>query len=379
MPIGAGLDKLKSYLEENKPRHIERIQRLIRQPSVSTEDLGVEECAELLVEQHLEAGCQEAEIIPTGGLPGVWAAYDAGAPKTIIVYANFDTRPVLPSEKWEHPPFGGTLTTMGSTGRVLMGRGAMSYKGPYGAWLNTLEALIAVEGTLPVNVMMLLEGDEILGSPYYRDMFAKYRDRLEKADASLSPGASQGANGTVGMTLGYKGMIYAELTASGDRWGRGPQGAPLHGMTKSVVDSPVWRLVHALSTLTEPDGNTIAVKGFYDDVQAPTEEEKAAVLSGKPWNQALAGVAGAPVPAGDLERRADYSELLLRAEPEHQRHSGRVHRAGNAALQSAPRGLGAVRHSGTSRIQGADGGEAYPGASGRCGIRGRGVQRHGGL
>ncbi len=300
MPIGAGLDKLKKYLEENKPRHIERIQRLIRQPSVSTEDLGVEECAELLVEQHLEVGCQEAEIIQTGGLPGVWAAYDAGAPKTIVVYANFDTRPVLPSEKWEHPPFGGTITTMGSSGRVLMGRGAMSYKGPYGAWLNTLEALIAVEGTLPVNVMMLLEGDEILGSPYYKDMFAKYRDRLEKADASLSPGASQGANGTVGMTLGYKGMIYAELTASGDRWGRGPQGAPLHGMTKSVVDSPVWRLVHALSTLTEPDGNTIAVKGFYDDVQPPTEAEKAAVLSGKPWNEALAGVGGVPAPAGDL-------------------------------------------------------------------------------
>ena len=300
MPIGAGLEKLKKYLEENKPRHVERIQRLIRQPSVSTEDLGVEECAELLVEQHLEVGCQEAEIIPTGGLPGVWAAYDAGAPKTIVVYANFDTRPVLPSEKWEHPPFGGTITTMGSTGRVLMGRGAMSYKGPYGAWLNTLEALIAVEGTLPVNVMMLLEGDEILGSPYYRDMFAQYRDRLEKADASLSPGASQSPNGTVGMTLGYKGMIYAELTASGDRWGRGPQGAPLHGMTKSVVDSPVWRLVHALSTLTEPDGNTIAVKGFYDDVKPPTEAEKAAVLSGKPWNQALPGVAGAPVPAGDL-------------------------------------------------------------------------------
>ena len=62
-----------------------------------------------------------------------------------------------------------------------MGRGALSYKGQYGAWLNTLEALIAVEGTLPVNVMMLLEGDEILGSPYYRDMFAKYRNRLEKA------------------------------------------------------------------------------------------------------------------------------------------------------------------------------------------------------
>ena len=300
MPIGVGLEKLKAYLEENKPRHIERIQELVRQPSVSTEDLGVRECADLLVEHHLEVGFQEANTIETGGLPGLWAYYDAGAPKTIVVYANFDTRPVLPHEKWEHPPFSGTLTSVGPYSKVLMGRGAFSYKGVYSAWLNTLEALIAVEGTLPVNVMTLLEGDEILGSPYYRDMFAKYRDRMETADVSLSPGASQGASGTVGMTLGYKGMIYADLISSGDSWGRGPQGGPLHGMTKSVVDSPVWRLVHALSTLTERDGNTIAVKGFYDDVMPPSEEERQAVLSDGAWNKVLPGVAGAKVPAGDL-------------------------------------------------------------------------------
>ena len=99
-----------------------------------------------------------------------------------------------------------------------------------------------------------------------------------------------------------------------------------------MVDSPVWRLVHALSTLTEPDGNTIAVKGFYDEVQPPTDEERRAVLSGKPWNQALGGVAGAPVPAGDLSDEADYSELLLRPKHEHQWDTGWVHGAGNTAL-----------------------------------------------
>lgn len=300
MPIGVGLEKLKAYLEDNKARHVQRIQKIVQQPSVSTEDLGVRECADLLVEYHREVGFQEANTVETGGLPGIWAYYDAGAPKTIIVYANFDTRPVLPHEKWEHPPYSGTLTSTGPYSQVLMGRGAFAGKGPYVAWLNALEALIAVEGTLPVNVMTLLEGDEILGSPYYRDMFAKYRDRLATADASLSPGASQNASGTVGMTLGYKGMIYADLIASGDRWGRGPQGGPLHGMAKSVVDSPVWRLVHALSTLTEPDGNTIAVKGFYDDVKPPTEEERRAVLADGPWNKVLPGVASAKVPAGDL-------------------------------------------------------------------------------
>ncbi|MFB3092239.1 MAG: peptidase M20, partial [Dehalococcoidia bacterium] len=167
MPIGVGLEKLKAYLEDNKARHVQRIQKAVQQPSVSTEDLGVRECADLLVEYHREVGFQEANTVETGGLPGIWAYYDAGAPKTIIVYANFDTRPVLPHEKWEHPPYSGTLTSTGPYSQVLMGRGAFSYKGPYVAWLNALEALIAVEGTLPVNVMTLLEGDEILGSPYY--------------------------------------------------------------------------------------------------------------------------------------------------------------------------------------------------------------------
>ena len=110
--------------------------------------------------------------------------------------------------------------------------------------------------------MILLEGDEILGSPNYHEMFARYRDRLATADASLSPGASQDGSGKVAMNLGYKGMIYADLVSSGASWGRGPQGGPLHGMTKSVVDSPVWRLVHALATLTEPDGNRVAGEGL---------------------------------------------------------------------------------------------------------------------
>ena len=164
MRVGMGLDKVRAYLEENKPRHVSRIQRAVQQPSVSSEDLGVVECADLLVQLHRESGFTDVEVVPTDGLPGLWAAYDVGAPKTIIVYNNFDTRPVLPNEKWEHPPYSGALTSAGSYGQVVMGRGAMS-KGGYVAWLNALEALIAVEGTLPVNVLTLLEGDEILGSP----------------------------------------------------------------------------------------------------------------------------------------------------------------------------------------------------------------------
>ena len=77
------------------------------------------------MEHHLEVGFQEANTIETGGLPGLWAYYDAGAPKTIVVYANFDTRPVLPHEKWEHPPFSGTLTSVGTLQQGAHGPGCI--------------------------------------------------------------------------------------------------------------------------------------------------------------------------------------------------------------------------------------------------------------
>ena len=379
MRVGMGLEKVRAYLEENKPRHVARIQRAVQQASVSSEDLGVVECADLLAEIHREAGFQEAEVVATDGLPGLWAAYDAGAPKTIIVYNNFDTRPVLPNEKWEHPPYSGALTSAGPYGQVVMGRGAMS-KGGYIAWLNALEALLAVEGTLPVNVLTLLEGDEILGSPNFRGMYAKYRDRLATATASLSPGANQDAAGRVSLTLGYKGMIYAELVASGARWGRGPQSAPLHGMTASVVDSPAWRLVHALASLMEPGGNRIAVPGYYDDVAPPTDEERrAAYPSPGPWNKVLPGVAAAPVPLGDLSDEETVMNFFYGAEPEHQRPSQRFHRPRHAPLQPAARGLGPLRHPRASRIQGAGGHPAHSRAPGRAGLPGPGLQCHGGL
>ncbi len=307
MRIGVGLENIRAYLEENKERHIQRIQRLVEQPSVSVEEYGVRECAELLVELHKEIGCEEAKLVETSHLPGLWAYYNAGKPKTIIVYANFDTRPLLPHEKWENPPWSGAITSAGPYSKVLMGRGAASYKGPYVAWLNALEAINAVEGELPFNFMFLLEGDEILGSASFPEMYQEYRDRLATAQASFSPGASQDATGRVSMSLGYKGLIYADLIASGEKWGRGPQAAPGHGMTKSVIDSPAWRLVEALSTLTENNGNTVSVPGFYDDLTPPTEDEKKAAFAFREamgngaWNQVLPGVAAMKVPAGDLD------------------------------------------------------------------------------
>ncbi len=272
----------------------------MRQPSVSVDGEGVEACARLLADLLRDAGFPEVEVVSTPGFPGVWAAHDAGAPRTLAVYGMYDVRRATP-DGWRAPPFGAQVVEDSNFPRILIARGARAVKGPLGVWLNAVEACRAVLGRPPVNLLVLAEGDEILGSPHYRAMLDRYRDRLRTAQGCWSPGGSQDAKGAPHLTLGYKGLIYMTLRASGARWGRGPKRAPIHGMAKAVVDSPAWRLIHALGTLTAPDGNTVLIDGFDRPAEPPTAgeaEEMRAIMSrfaGTPWQRVLPGVQGEDV------------------------------------------------------------------------------------
>lgn len=266
------IEAVHRYIEEHKDEHIARIQEFLRQPSVSAENYGVQDCAELLADYYRRLGCREVALVPTDGHPGVWAHYDAGAPKTIVNYCMYDTQPVV-GESWTHPPFEAELAAMPPFERVIIARGAVNSKGPYRAWLNALESIIAVEGKLPVNIMFTAEGEEELGSPHFPQIIHRYADRLEMADAVLNCGMSQGLDGKVRMVLGVKGIVYMELECSGRAWGRGPREYDIHSSMKAVTDSPVWRLLQALASMTSPDGNTILIDGFYDRVADPWPED----------------------------------------------------------------------------------------------------------
>ena len=282
----ARLDAAVKFLRRHKSRHVRRIQRIVRQPSSSIEQIGVRECAELLTRMHEEVGLSECAVVETGRLPGVWAAYDAGAPRTLAVYSYFDVRLAPPDEPWDSPPFAAALVERPPYPQVLVGRGAHGTKGPYVALLNAVEALIAAEGTLPVNLLILLEGSELVGSPHYRQMFGAYRDRLAHSDACLWPSASQDAT-QVACTSAWavRAWSTAASSAPDERWGRGPQAASLHGMTKAVVDSPPWRLVQAMATMTSiPDRqHRISIDDFAEKRSpTPTEEEIGAARALRP-------------------------------------------------------------------------------------------------
>jgi len=271
LPAYAGRhDATYAYIDAHLPEHLEQLRRWVRQPSVSAQNRGILEMANLLAEDLRTLGFKEVALVPTSGYPGVWAYYDAGAKKTLVVYLMYDVQPE--ETGWSVPAFDGALVDK-PLGKLLMARGAVNQKGPERAFLNALQAILDTEGKLPVNLMVAAEGEEELGSPHYREVIDKYEARLRSAEGVFFPMPSQDPSGNVSLPLGVKGILSFELEARGGERG-GPTRAEIHSSLKAIVDAPALRLVQALATLTTPDGNTIRVPGYYDAIRSPNLEEQ---------------------------------------------------------------------------------------------------------
>ncbi len=261
-------------IDENLSHDIAKIQQYIRQPSISAQNKGINECAELTRRFLSEAGCQETALVTTSGHPGVWGYLDAKAPKTLVIYWMYDVQPVDEAE-WSTPPFEARLVSApqwGSGGQILRGRGAQNQKGPECAFLNAVEAVRAVAGKLPVNLMFVCEGEEEMGSPHLPQVVAKYRSRLASANGVLFPSTILMRDGRATFALGNKGIVYMELGVDGG----GPSGGPktdVHSSVKAALDAPAWRLVQALSSMTDRSGNRIEIDGVLDRIRKPTARE----------------------------------------------------------------------------------------------------------
>jgi acetylornithine deacetylase/succinyl-diaminopimelate desuccinylase-like protein len=273
----ADLAAIKAEITANHDRAVTRLQDWIRQPSIAAENRGFPEGADYLITMLKEVGFQQAVRIETDGKPGVFATLDAGAPTTVGVYFMYDVKQFDPKE-WSSPPLEAALIDRPGLGKIVMGRGAVNQKGPESAFLAALDAFRTAGRKLPVNLVLVAEGEEEIGSPHVAQIVRKpeVAAALAKCIGVFLPHATQGLDGTVTVNLGAKGVIECELTADGLTWGRGPV-RDTHSSWKSMVDSPVWRLVHALSTLTTPDGNTPAIDGYMDNVPPLSAESKALI------------------------------------------------------------------------------------------------------
>jgi acetylornithine deacetylase/succinyl-diaminopimelate desuccinylase-like protein len=268
------LSPVLAQVEKQHDATVKRLQEWIRQPSIAAENRGMEEGCQMMLRLLKEAGFQRAEKVATDRHPGVFATLDAGAPRTLGVYYMYDVKQVNPAE-WSSPPWDAALVDRPGVGRVVMGRGAVNQKGPETAFLAALHAYAAAGRKVPVNLVLVAEGEEEIGSPHFLQIVRKpeVQAALSKCRGVFMPSAAQGLDGNVTVTLGAKGIIECELVSTGEQWGRGPK-KDIHSSNKARVDSPVWRLVQALNTLVSPDGNTPAIEGLADRARPLSYEQK---------------------------------------------------------------------------------------------------------
>ena len=273
----ADMAAVNAEIPKNHDRAIARLQDWIKLPSIAAENRGFPEGAERMAALLKEVGFQHTEIIPTDGKPGVFATLDAGAAKTVGIYFMYDVKQFDPKE-WSSPPLDAALVDKPGYGKVIVGRGATNQKGPQSALLAAFDAFRTSGKKLPVNIVLVAEGEEEIGSPHIRQIVYKphVQAALAKTIGVFMPMGLQNLDGGVTVNLGAKGVIEVELTSSGALWGRGPV-RDVHSSFKSMVDSPTWHLLAALNSLVTPDGNTVAIDGWFDNVRPLLAEEKAMI------------------------------------------------------------------------------------------------------
>jgi acetylornithine deacetylase/succinyl-diaminopimelate desuccinylase-like protein len=280
-----------AYLREHRERNLAELVDFLRIPSVSAKGEHRDDtrrAAEWLAERMLAAGLQSAEVVATSGHPvvlGEWRGAPAGAP-TLLVYGHYDVQPPEPLHEWVSPPFEPQVRD----GNVYA-RGSVDDKGQMYLHLKAVEAHLAGNGSLPVNVIFLVEGEEEVGSPNLQTFLEDHSDRL-KCDAVLISDTSMFAAGLPSITVGLRGLAYMEVHVQGPA-------TDLHsGVYGGAVVNPAVALARIIAQLHDDDGR-VSIPGFYDRVRELTSAERAAIASLPFEEETLRAEAGPPALGGE--------------------------------------------------------------------------------
>lgn len=261
------MNQLIAHLKTLEDRHLEELKTLLRFPSISTapehkQDLVA--CARHLEGELKRIGMDDVRLHETPGHPILTASWHRkpGLP-TVLVYGHYDVQPVDPVELWTAAPFEPVMD-----GDRLVARGVADDKGQLFAHIKALEALLEQNGELPCNVVLLLEGEEEIGSPNLVPFLEANRELL-KADCALISDTAMFAEGQPSITYGLKGLCYLELEVEG----------PSHDLHSGSFGGPVLNPLNGLATLLtslQDEEGRILVDGFHDDVLPLSAEERAA-------------------------------------------------------------------------------------------------------
>ena len=254
-----------SFIETNKSRLLDELKDFLRIPSVSTlpEHAGdIQRAARFVADSLKAAGLEHVEIIPTAKHPLVYADWlHASGKPTVLCYGHYDVQPPDPLEEWISPPFDPTVRDGN-----LFARGSADDKGQMYMHIKAVEALRAVNGTLPVNLKFLIEGEEEVGGESIAQYVAENPAKL-KADVALVSDTEMFAEGLPTLCIGLRGLVYTEIEA------RGPARDLHSGMYGGAAPNAVFGLVELLSQLKDANG-VIQIPGIYDDVEPPGPAKK---------------------------------------------------------------------------------------------------------
>ena len=251
--------KIDAFLESHLDDSLRELGRLVAQPSISAQKIGLTETASLVADL-LRARGFEATIHPTAGAPVVVARRKGQGDKTLLFYNHYDVQPPEPLELWESPPFEPQIRD-----GKMYGRGVSDDKGHFVARLFALDALLA-EGELPCNVKFIVEGEEETASVNLAKFIHEHTDLL-KADACVWEFGGVDHTDTPMQYLGLRGIQYVELTVD-------LLSTDVHsGLGGSIFPNAAWRLVWALNSLKGAD-ERILIPGFYDAVQPPSARDR---------------------------------------------------------------------------------------------------------
>jgi acetylornithine deacetylase/succinyl-diaminopimelate desuccinylase-like protein len=252
------------FIDAHRDEFVADLQTLLRQPSVQAQNLGVEACADLLVDLLKKDNIPAIKSPVDGAPPIIYANIphsNGAAEKTLLCYGHYDVQPPEPFEEWISDPWGAHIID-----GIIYGRGACDNKGGVMAFAKATYAYQQVLGEAPLNLKYLFEGEEEVGSPHLETWCIQHTEDIQADGMHCLDGDISASANAPQIELGLKAILYVELIA------HGPEHDVYSGDAAWVVN-PAWRLVQALNTLVGPQGE-ITIDGWFDDYQAPDDVDE---------------------------------------------------------------------------------------------------------
>lgn len=259
------MEQVLAYLDQNKDRYLAELKELLAIPSVSTNPdnkADVERCAQWVADHLRRIGLHNVQVMPTPGHPVVYGEWlnAPGAP-TVLLYGHYDVQPPEPLELWTSPPFEATIR-----GENLYARGSADDKGQVFIHFKSIEAYLKNTGALPINIKLLIEGEEEIGSEHLVSFVTEHKEML-KADLVLISDSSMFAKGIPSICYALRGLAYMQVDLIGPN-------KDLHsGSFGGTVHNPIQALAEIIAKLHDKNGK-VTIPGFYKDVRPLSAKER---------------------------------------------------------------------------------------------------------